>query len=226
MSDPYDAKRAELQRLMSKENPQLPASVYMSAEEARRRNASVRNPRVADFKIDVSGSSAGSGSGDFHTYRVERRRELERQAFVLHEAEEADRMARLAEQDSQWQREAEDRTNKNRQKRERQKRLRQQAKLAAGETAVASPGAGPEAPGPKRPRAEPEPSKSASPEPKPSKSASPEPKPSKSAGPEPSAAPCTAAVSASAETAPPSGPELPDKGEAPAVVEASPPSKQ
>ena len=42
------------------------------------------------FKLEINcnlGSSAGVGSGDFHIYRGIRRREYERQKFVLEKAE-------------------------------------------------------------------------------------------------------------------------------------------
>ncbi|KAH8948503.1 hypothetical protein BDL97_11G097200 [Sphagnum fallax] len=84
---------------------------------------------------NTSGSSAGSGSGDFHQYRQMRRREQDRLARM-----EADYLQRTTEQEFQKRREernraAEERTAKKRAKRQKKKEKQKQKKsrLAPGE---------------------------------------------------------------------------------------------
>ncbi|CAM6092787.1 unnamed protein product [Calypogeia fissa] len=77
---------------------------------------------------NTSGSSAGSGSGDFHQYRQMRRREQDRLARM-----EADYLKRTEEQDFLARREermraAEDRTAKKRSKRQKKKDKKRQKK--------------------------------------------------------------------------------------------------
>lgn len=90
---------------------------------------SIRPPR--DVMKNVTGSSAGAGSGEFHVYKQQRRREYERiqlmeeQDRKLKEQEEFDRKR------AQIQHKDEAKTDKNRAKREKKKLAALKAQAAA-----------------------------------------------------------------------------------------------
>jgi hypothetical protein len=81
----------------SDNNPRVASLPYEEASGGREINPDDDKPiaKVVSEKVDnVSGSSAGAGSGDFHTYRHARRREF----FRLAKIEEAAKTEELDEQ--------------------------------------------------------------------------------------------------------------------------------
>ncbi|CAN0518142.1 unnamed protein product [Ectocarpus sp. 12 AP-2014] len=86
------------------------------------------------------GSCAGAGSGEFHTYRAHRRREMHRVAAMDEEAHIAEATAKLHEAIEKGKNECEERTRKKAEKRKRKKQAAKagnsngakQAKTGAG----------------------------------------------------------------------------------------------
>ena len=75
----------------SDNNPRVASLPYEEASGGRAIKADDDGPgeKIETQKVDnVSGSSAGAGSGDFHTYRHARRREMFRVAKLKHDAKE------------------------------------------------------------------------------------------------------------------------------------------
>lgn len=75
-----EIQRAQLARLLK--DPSKPAFVPEAAKPK-----SVRAPR--EMMKNVQGSSAGAGSGEFHVYKANRRREYERLKIMEEEVEQA-----------------------------------------------------------------------------------------------------------------------------------------
>jgi hypothetical protein len=67
----------------------------------------------ADKVHNVMGSTAGAGSGDFHTYRNTRRHELNRLAKMESESQEEAELREFEERVEAKRKECEDRTRKN-----------------------------------------------------------------------------------------------------------------
>ncbi|CAM9940513.1 unnamed protein product [Hapterophycus canaliculatus] len=99
------------------------------------------------------GSCAGAGSGEFHTYRAHRRREMHRVAAMDEEAQADEAKAKLQAAIEEGKKECEERTRKKAEKRKRKKQQQagkadstngaKQAKTAADGTAGKGKGKGP-----------------------------------------------------------------------------------
>eukprot|EP00730_Choanoeca_flexa_P000731 TRINITY_DN10317_c1_g1_i2.p1 TRINITY_DN10317_c1_g1~~TRINITY_DN10317_c1_g1_i2.p1 ORF type:complete len:209 (+),score=51.65 TRINITY_DN10317_c1_g1_i2:153-779(+) len=68
-----DVFKMQLERLMS--NPERDVAIPDAPQEAAQ-------PKVLEFNPNIHGSNAGAGSGEFHVYRADRRREERRQAWL------------------------------------------------------------------------------------------------------------------------------------------------
>ncbi|EDQ85042.1 uncharacterized protein MONBRDRAFT_34453 [Monosiga brevicollis MX1] len=90
-----------------------------------------RAPKILEFNPNIHGSTAGAGSGEFHVYRAERRREERRQEYI--DSKEKERAAELAfsVKEAALKAEADRKTSKNRAKRQKAKLRKLQAR--AGE---------------------------------------------------------------------------------------------
>eukprot|EP00180_Rhodochaete_pulchella_P000865 Plantae.Rhodophyta-Rhodochaete_pulchella.ctg17020.p3 GENE.Plantae.Rhodophyta-Rhodochaete_pulchella.ctg17020~~Plantae.Rhodophyta-Rhodochaete_pulchella.ctg17020.p3 ORF type:complete len:130 (-),score=35.56 Plantae.Rhodophyta-Rhodochaete_pulchella.ctg17020:952-1341(-) len=88
--------------------------------------------RTVDAK-SVTGSTAGAGSGDFHVYRAQRRKELARVAELEAEAAKVDETQRFRREAEERRKKEEERTEKRRKKRKRRQEQRSKnAKRAEG----------------------------------------------------------------------------------------------
>eukprot|EP00467_Chlorarachnion_reptans_P013999 CAMPEP_0114507658 /NCGR_PEP_ID=MMETSP0109-20121206/12137_1 /TAXON_ID=29199 /ORGANISM="Chlorarachnion reptans, Strain CCCM449" /LENGTH=213 /DNA_ID=CAMNT_0001686445 /DNA_START=42 /DNA_END=679 /DNA_ORIENTATION=+ len=93
-------------------------------------------PDRAKLKVrEVSGSTAGAGSGDFHVYRGSRRREQFRVAKILAEAEQKEQFEAFLKRKEQAHLEQVARTAKKASKRKRRKESRKAARKKAKGTA-------------------------------------------------------------------------------------------
>lgn len=79
------------------------------------------NEKLPTRVLNVSGSNAGAGSGDFHQYRMARRRELARQQRIEEQWEEDQKVKEFEDRQAQLKAEDEARTAKRRAKRQKQK---------------------------------------------------------------------------------------------------------
>ncbi|KAK9817826.1 hypothetical protein WJX72_002773 [[Myrmecia] bisecta] len=82
--------------------------------------------------MNVAGSNAGAGSGEFHMYRQARRREMMRQGRIEEEAQEMQLQSEFEQKQAQLRKEEEERTAKRRAKRLKRKGKKRKSQGAAG----------------------------------------------------------------------------------------------
>ncbi|TKY89725.1 hypothetical protein EX895_001510 [Sporisorium graminicola] len=90
---------------------------------------SIRPPR--DVMKNVTGSSAGAGSGEFHVYKQQRRREYERIQLMEEQNQKLKEQEEFERKRAQVQHKDEAKTDKNRAKREKKKLAALKAQAAA-----------------------------------------------------------------------------------------------
>ncbi|SNX85649.1 uncharacterized protein MEPE_04358 [Melanopsichium pennsylvanicum] len=90
---------------------------------------SIRPPR--DVMKNVTGSSAGAGSGEFHVYKQQRRREYERIQLMEEQNRKLTEQEEFEKNRAEVQRKDEAKTDKNRAKREKKKLAALKAQAAA-----------------------------------------------------------------------------------------------
>ena len=107
-----DIMKKKLDKLMAK--PDQPVFIPEPVQE--------RDVNTAqEFDLNVRGSSAGAGSGEFHLYRLRRRREANRQAILGYRKRRDDLNAAYHEKLEENEKAAEERTAKKREKRQKKK---------------------------------------------------------------------------------------------------------
>eukprot|EP00049_Salpingoeca_infusionum_P022313 m.6041 g.6041 ORF g.6041 m.6041 type:complete len:208 (+) comp5121_c0_seq2:151-774(+) len=115
----YDKVKWEIEKFMNDPNQK----VKMVAPPKER-----GPPRVKEFNPNIHGSSAGAGSGEFHVYRADKRREMMRQQYMdaqrEKEAQEEQFSAKMATLEAQ----DESKTAKKRAKRQKAKLRKLQAR--------------------------------------------------------------------------------------------------
>ncbi|ETS65112.1 hypothetical protein PaG_00570 [Moesziomyces aphidis] len=89
----------------------------------------IRAPR--DVMKNVTGSSAGAGSGEFHVYKQQRRREFERIQIMEEQNQKLTEQQEFDRKRAETQRKDEAKTDKNRAKREKKKLAALKAQAAA-----------------------------------------------------------------------------------------------
>lgn len=117
---PAEIQARALERLLADPNKPVPIPKAPKTEKT------LRPPR--EMMKNVSGSSAGAGSGDFHVYKHARRREYERVKLMEEAAAREARTREFEERHAQLQSEASSKTSKNRAKRDKKKMARMAAK--------------------------------------------------------------------------------------------------
>eukprot|EP00041_Stephanoeca_diplocostata_P003242 m.32973 g.32973 ORF g.32973 m.32973 type:complete len:167 (+) comp14182_c0_seq1:108-608(+) len=118
---PTEEQAWRLQKLM--EQPEKEACI------PEPKKTGMRQPRAPrDFNPNVMGSTAGAGSGEFHVYRNERKKEYERLRYLDHLAEEDKAKNEFKNRVDKRKAEDEEKTSK---KREKRKRLQQRKREIA-----------------------------------------------------------------------------------------------
>ncbi|CAB1112866.1 unnamed protein product [Ectocarpus sp. CCAP 1310/34] len=124
----------------SDNNPKLVHVSYDQAKGKDNDEGKAGGKLVVEKTDQVMGSCAGAGSGEFHTYRAHRRREMHRVAAMDEEAHITEATAKLHEAIEKGKNECEERTRKKAEKRKRKKQAAKagnsngakQAKTGAG----------------------------------------------------------------------------------------------
>ena len=114
-----DVQRIKIDKMMSNPDKQ------MSIPSARKERAL---PPPPEFNRHVMGSTAGAGSGDFHTYRHIRRRNQVREEISDRKSREEDAKEEFQKRLKQNYLETESKTAKNRTKRQKQKERKKKMK--------------------------------------------------------------------------------------------------
>ncbi|KAI6243672.1 hypothetical protein M3Y99_00029800 [Aphelenchoides fujianensis] len=115
---PYDLARYRLQKL--NENPDKLAPIPVRREEAKPREP-------PEFVRNVVGSSAAAGSAEFHIYRNNRRKEMNRLDHMEQEYQQQKLDEEYRQRVDERRRLEEEKLEKNRRKRQRQKGTREAA---------------------------------------------------------------------------------------------------
>eukprot|EP00903_Cladosiphon_okamuranus_P022079 g20304.t1 len=105
----------------SDNNPKLVHVSYDQAKGKSDEEGKAGGKLVVEKTDQVMGSCAGAGSGEFHTYRAHRRREMHRVAAMDEAAKKEEATAKLQAAIEQGKRECEERTRKKAEKRKRKK---------------------------------------------------------------------------------------------------------
>ncbi|EJU04464.1 DUF1168-domain-containing protein [Dacryopinax primogenitus] len=108
----YETQRAQLDKLLK--DPSKP--VVLPEPPAQK---IIRAPR--EMMKNVQGSSAGAGSGEFHVYKQNRRREYERIKMMEEQSEKETAIREFEQRRAEREAEAESKTAKNRAKRLKRK---------------------------------------------------------------------------------------------------------
>lgn len=116
----HEQQAAKLEKLLA--NPDKPISLPQQQQHEKQ----LRPPR--EIMKNVSGSSAGAGSGEFHVYKHSRRREYERIKLMEEAAEKEKQEKEYQNRQKEVQLSIEQKTNKNRAKRDKKKAARNAAK--------------------------------------------------------------------------------------------------
>ena len=115
---PTEQQALQLQKLLSKPDREIKLPKPLREKELRAPREMIKN---------VSGSSAGAGSGEFHVYKHSRRREYERIKLMEDKDKREKEMKEYEEKQKSMQEQVDAKTSKNRAKRDKKKN----AKLAA-----------------------------------------------------------------------------------------------
>ncbi|PWY97066.1 hypothetical protein BCV70DRAFT_139834, partial [Testicularia cyperi] len=110
---PHQVQAQAISKLLANPDKEIKISSASSAGK------SIRPPR--DMMKNVSGSSAGAGSGEFHVYKQQRRREYERIQIMEEQAQQAAEKDEFDRKRAAQQQHDEAKTDKNRAKREKKK---------------------------------------------------------------------------------------------------------
>eukprot|EP00045_Choanoeca_perplexa_P022232 m.8802 g.8802 ORF g.8802 m.8802 type:complete len:176 (+) comp9290_c0_seq1:139-666(+) len=141
-SSTKDLMKLRVERLM--EHPEREYALPEPPAEAKQ-------PKVLEFNPNIHGSNAGAGSGEFHVYRAERRREERRQKWLEDKERKQEEEVEFTEKEKQLKQEQESKTAKNRAKRQKAKMRKLQARVEAdkakkAQAALLSEPAGPALP--------------------------------------------------------------------------------
>lgn len=108
---PASEQRWELEALLAKPDQEI---VIPGRDKAR-------DLLPPDILLNIQGSSAGAGSGEFHVYKAARKREFERIRKFEEEIEREESEKQFLRERQQREREQAEKTSKNRKRREKQK---------------------------------------------------------------------------------------------------------
>jgi len=127
---PLERQRAQLSKLLK--DPDKPAHVPAPPKEK-----TIRPPR--EMMKNVQGSSAGAGSGEFHVYKANRRREYERLKLMEETAKKETETEEFERKRKEREEHADAKTSKNRAKRMKKKERQMKGKDKESEASQDGP---------------------------------------------------------------------------------------